>query len=186
MVFLVSGGGEHIRADFISKPGLGDAGSLGPDTHCVLVARSRKELRSQGRARRECRDGVDILGGYFVNGLGHDVNVSWLCQEFYARFQPGIKMLILAKTFCRFLGTVGLTVSILLGIPCSIVIGALLAGMDYWHGPPVYEEMTARQVKYAFQLGMITVLPSVIISSLLLFLGCRKSEAVHTSSFKND
>ncbi len=82
-------------------------------------------------------------------------------------------MLGLLQSACRFLGIFGLATSIVVGIPFAVVFGALLAGMDYWHGPPPIDraELTARQVKYTLQLGSMVVLPGVVISSGLLVFG---------------
>jgi hypothetical protein len=77
----------------------------------------------------------------------------------------------LLQSICRFLGVFGLTTSILVGIPFAVVFGAVLAGMDYWHGPPpsVRTELTVRQVKYTLRLVGLVVVPGMVISSGLLF-----------------
>lgn len=82
-------------------------------------------------------------------------------------------MLGLLQSACRFLGVLGLATSIVMGIPFSVVMGAMLAGMDYWHGPPpsVRAELAARQVNYALRLGGMVVVPGIVISSGLLIFG---------------
>ncbi len=82
-------------------------------------------------------------------------------------------MLAILQYACRFLGIAGLTTAILLGLPFSIVMGAALAGMNYWHGPPppVSAELTALKIKCALQVGGIVVVPGIVISSMLMLFG---------------